>query len=799
MFRKVFWINAGLCVIVLMLSYNLYQIWSQVAVDMKSPPGRAEEVQRADTPDSLGNDGPDYTPSPRMSYAPIIEKDLFRPQREEWQPPQRQAQQPESQAEQPFAPQAGLELREYRSNESMRGQPIPAAAVNVWTYEGEPVSATVTDRHIAVDYGRSGVLFDRKTGAVVRRLTVASGWPTTWPADFGPRNLVPRHPLLVGPVVVNPNYSPGVVMSGGHATVDSQPPQVAVAQIVFAGRIWRAMKPKAALDKVERPERGHEIAWSSILSDINEQSSLVATADDNAAHAERFTTAHGLAGNIVTHLAVHDDTLWAACIDIYNPATKKWDVGGLCRLDKNVGRWQRVTMIDGRSVRWVTAMEAIGDELWVGFREGEGVAGDQIVFGMGLYPGFYRPNATAIVVARLTQGKWTSYARKPLPEPQRSLAIDPQRAVPPTEYPTSFARLGDQVLLFSKRDAHRRSGSWGMRLAGTVSLLDLNTGQWRIYDAVKDLDADQLTEMFSCRGEVLVSSNRGLHRFGSQTAAWRLLDPQSPVKNPTIGATAVVGDELWLGYDRQDFYTIGQQGISRYSERTGQWSHMSPAELGIASPVLQFVTLPNDETWVLFGQRPWMGPTMPHLYQRECVPRPTGLGRFAAGKWEFPVAGQPACATPPRHFFDGTDNDLLQLGDSLIYLCDGAVYSGPKPWKEIVKENVISIHRVAQEQGVEIVRAAELGGKTRYQQGVYRAEGGEVTFDGNSPVRSEWDTYKPWHFETEQGAKQWAIDIPPGSRDYDVARSIQTAAAIWLLSPGQVIRCDRKALEELAK
>jgi len=87
MFRKIFWINAGLCVIVLLLSYNLYQIWSQVAVDIKSPPGRVEEVQRAETPYSSEDDGPDYTPSSRMSYAPIIEKDLFRPEREEWQPP----------------------------------------------------------------------------------------------------------------------------------------------------------------------------------------------------------------------------------------------------------------------------------------------------------------------------------------------------------------------------------------------------------------------------------------------------------------------------------------------------------------------------------------------------------------------------------------------------------------------------------------------------------------------------------------------------------------------------------------
>ena len=87
MFRKIFLINAGLLVIVLLLSYNLYKIWSKVAVDIKSPPGPVQEMQRPDLSYSAEDVGPDYAPSSRMSYAPIIERDLFRPEREEWQPP----------------------------------------------------------------------------------------------------------------------------------------------------------------------------------------------------------------------------------------------------------------------------------------------------------------------------------------------------------------------------------------------------------------------------------------------------------------------------------------------------------------------------------------------------------------------------------------------------------------------------------------------------------------------------------------------------------------------------------------
>ena len=82
---------------------------------------------------------------------------------------------------------AGLELRDFSKGWSDdKGISIPPDAVRVFVYEGgfaegsSPICAAVTAAHIAVDYGRSGVLFDRKTGQVVRRLTVADGWPAAW-------------------------------------------------------------------------------------------------------------------------------------------------------------------------------------------------------------------------------------------------------------------------------------------------------------------------------------------------------------------------------------------------------------------------------------------------------------------------------------------------------------------------------------------------------------------------------------------------------------------------------------------
>ncbi|MGA1844432.1 MAG: hypothetical protein ACMUIS_07705 [bacterium] len=86
MFRKIFWINVALVTIIILLSYNLYSIWSEVLsheITLSTSQPRQEDIATV----AMEGGEPDYEPSSRMSYEPIIEKDLFRPEREEWQPP----------------------------------------------------------------------------------------------------------------------------------------------------------------------------------------------------------------------------------------------------------------------------------------------------------------------------------------------------------------------------------------------------------------------------------------------------------------------------------------------------------------------------------------------------------------------------------------------------------------------------------------------------------------------------------------------------------------------------------------
>jgi hypothetical protein len=113
-----------------------------------------------------------------------------------------------------------------------------------------------------------------------------------------------------------------------------------------------------------------------------------------------------------------------------------------------------------------------------------------------------------------------------------------------------------------------------------------------------------------------------------------------PIINPSISAMAGVGDELWIGYANQSFGVIGQQGITRLNQLTGRHSWLSPDELGTHSPVRAIYQRPGgDEVWVLFAQRPWLGPekeTIADARERE-LNLAGGIGIHKDGQWRFPV------------------------------------------------------------------------------------------------------------------------------------------------------------------
>jgi len=310
-------------------------------------------------------------------------------------------------------PNSALWIRRHTGSNWAEGKfSIPADAVSVFTYEGRPRSVHVTDKYIAADYGVSGVLFDVGSGKMVRRYTVAHGWPDRRPEAFGPKPSRPQHGTrLVDPGVVAWRYP--------HAPGDDRkkPPLSVADEAKLGGRTFRAMQP--TLHDIQRNYNTDGTAmrkklgrWKAYLDASSRLSCIEAVGKD---WARPYTTTDGLAGNIVSRLVVSGGTLWAACVDIYDDEKKAWGPGGLCRYDARNDWWIHVKTVNGKPVRWVTLLEAHGDELWVGFREGQGIVGEKIVHGMGLSPGLYRPKVTAIVLARLKNSKWTVWSRGPRP------------------------------------------------------------------------------------------------------------------------------------------------------------------------------------------------------------------------------------------------------------------------------------------------------------------------------------------------------------------------------------------------
>ncbi|MGO9111136.1 MAG: hypothetical protein ACLP9L_18080 [Thermoguttaceae bacterium] len=694
---------------------------------------------------------------------------------------------------------------------------IPREAVRVFNYEGAPASMEVTEHSVAVDYGSSGVLFDRTTGKKTARVTAVAGWPAEFPRAKAEPSPMPR---LVDPGVLNPFYvNPTTVdtiypLPDGPAFAPRIPAKTplqptAVAEARFAGMTWKAMQPAGFLNGIEGWNRPHHsIAWSEILTQLNDHCHLEADPGDGKP-TRRFTTADGLASNIVTKLVDYDGALWAACVDIYDPKAGKWGLGGLCQYDAKTARWQRVDRIDGRPVRWVTLLQKAGDDLWVGFREGDGVEGDKVAFGMGLYPGTYRPKATALVLARHSAGQWKSWSCPPAPErPVGRYGGESPPASPSTEYPSALAMAGQKVVLFSQADGNGPTGDWNVEMAWHVSLLDPEAGRWRVYDPVKDFDADELTQVKAEGGEILVSSNRGAHRFQPATETWQYLDPQSPLRNFSFETAAVAGDELWVGYCKRSFGVWGAQGISRYDEHTGTWNYMSPVELGTASAVRRIAALPNGEVWVLFGSRPWLGATVPwNFYPRENINRPVGLGRFAGGKWTFPVEEPAPDKNASRFFFIHQSDDLAAIGNRLVYAKAGTVYVGPKPWKSLAQGAICGLRPTEDGKAVEIVRQVTGNTGQRTQElevGRLGANDDKVRFerlrqDPNHPIESWALSSSP--SLADAGGPEWVTIRMSDGKQWEVGglpqrNVLESPAAFWLFFPGEIVRLDRKIIEQ---
>lgn len=657
------------------------------------------------------------------------------------------------------------------------------ARTTIFPYEGEPNAVGVTDDKIVIDYQASRCEFDRASGKMLARKTRAEGYTPMSNADVYSR----KKNRLDGPGVVIP-----------FSTKDTS----GVAdRIEFNGWTWRSIHQSDIFNsrtmnniKTAREKWG---TWTAILNAINAKSFVESV--DAEGKRRIYTTADGLASNIVSRFAVANGTLWAACVDIYDPASNEWGPGGLCWYDPENDRWEPVNKINGWPVRWVTLLQTVEDELWVGFRDGSGVDGDWIDYGMGVYPGIYQPATKSIVLARLKDGKWTCFSRPPLVDPKPRWAKDEDSHTTPTERLVKLIRRGNEAIVLSKRKIKPMWGNWMSDLDGQISRLDLASGDWRIFEFGKDIGADNVTDIIEKNGEIIAVTNLGASRWRPDSQAWQFLDPQSPMKNPNIGALASVGDEVWVGYQNQWGIT-GEQGLSRFNERTGQWSWMSPETLGTASPILNIAALPDGNAWVLFRNRIIISSTeQPRIYPpKHAKPEQSGIGRYFKNKWEFPVALEGVTTSTlntVKMTGGGTHTYTQSLpieqmigADGKLFLMNATgVYMGPNPWRaiHIVKPDDSGRYRDGPFGAGMIIEPAENGNavlitdlgrqQTEYLNGKYPQA---LYHPGDSKV-----SFKPGKLEDEVHQC-----IERGTTKREGELSLETPTARWTARYGELVR-----------
>jgi hypothetical protein len=710
----------------------------------------------------------------------------------------------------------GLEFRMLKPGENYpasneTGIPIPREAVQAFVYAGEPWSVRVTPQGIAVGYRYCGVLYDRGSGRALKTFTILDGWPKRLPDGFAPvGKMWYRHSLLVGPGVVESGKDPGFRGNPGSREKEPEFPVKAVASVEFEGNRWTAWQSGIwEVERTIRPDHSKgpppPLAWTALLQALNQRGYLEMRPLNGGA-TRCFTTKDGLASNLISHLAVADGTVWAACVDIWDPEKKAWGPGGLCRYNAQASRWERVDQIDGKPVRWVTLLQAVGDELWIGYREGEGVEGDTIAYGMGVYPGEYRPVVTAVILARLKNGRFTRYLRPPVPdrEPVRQWFSDkePRKVPSPSEKPIKVISKGDCLFLLTKTHC-RGSGNFNVDYDGHIWRLELTNGQWREFKIDEDFQADEFYDLSGEEGEAIAWTNRGTHQWQGGKQAWRFLDSGCALKNSALSAATPVGNQLWVGYTNQRFGVLGEQGISCYDEEKGTWSYFSPEDIGTASPVSEIASTSSGEAWVAFSERPWGGAAVefPFFARETRLNRSRGLGHFLKGKWEFPFHPRKVDADSSARRFEYSKHAVAH-GD-LVCVKDGPnLFLGPNPWKLLYSGDGGGIEFATNGEGIVIYRSEYTGNKVECQRGVVNLADGKVSFEKFEDKREHWERYQVGLFRGGQYSSWAVIPTQKGGRwgvgplEQATYAVVETPWAVWIVSDGQLIRLDRKLLKD---
>jgi hypothetical protein len=221
----------------------------------------------------------------------------------------------------------------------------------------------------------------------------------------------------------------------------------------------------------------------------------------------------------------------------------------------------------------------------------------------------------------------------------------------------------------------------------------------------------------------------------------------------------------------------------------------------------------------LFEPRLWLGsaiefPFYPREHRRDRKPPlARGLGRYAGGKWEFPVKpGGVADPVPDslgvlgRH----SPHELAAVADRIFVATASGVYMGPGTWKRILSGPVLLLRESTDRKALLITREEPKSPATQesdptYQRCRYELSTGKITTERLADKGDWWMREKYWAISSADaqwsaswvrlpglGGGDWAVgDL--GNPDHSLT---ETPKAFWIGSAGELIRIDRKQLDK---
>ena len=142
---------------------------------------------------------------------------------------------------------------------------------------------------------------------------------------------------------------------------------------------------------------------------------------------------------------------------------------------------------------------------------------------------------------------------------------------------------------------------WVIPMIGVeLSHYSKKTGKWNVIAPKGDMQIERLNALAVDGAEVWFGSGRGLHRYNEFTSEWRDFTPRDGLAGR--GAEWITADEDFIWVARSEWDRDSNRPLSRYNKKTKKWDTFSTSDV-LASDTIRRIIATKDDVWILY--RPW--------------------------------------------------------------------------------------------------------------------------------------------------------------------------------------------------